>query len=274
MNANLYALFAAHVADPAAPCVVVRAGRPFRTRTSTRHPGATRMRWSARLPARDRVAVQVDKHGRCCRSTSRASAHARLPAAQYRLPEGRARVLLRDATPRVIVCRPDTLGVTAALARNATVLTLDAHGGELADRRRREPDAFETGWCGPTSSRDPLYLGHDRTREGRDDHHRNLASNALALVQSWGFTRGECCCTRCRSTTCTGCSWRSTACESGSRMHWLRGSSEGSRRAAAACDRDDGRADVLHTAPRRAVVHARGVRLRAPVRLRLGAAPA
>jgi len=37
---------------PRRPASWCRAGRPFRTRTSTRHPGATRTRWSRRLPAR------------------------------------------------------------------------------------------------------------------------------------------------------------------------------------------------------------------------------
>ena len=49
-----------------------------------------------------------------------------------------------DAKPRVIVCRPETLGLVETLAQGATVLTIDARGGELVDRARGEPAKFET----------------------------------------------------------------------------------------------------------------------------------
>ena len=41
--------------------------------------------------------------------------------------------------------------------------------------------------------------------------HRNLASNAPALVEAGASRAATCCCTRCRSTTCTACSSRCTA---------------------------------------------------------------
>jgi malonyl-CoA/methylmalonyl-CoA synthetase len=90
------------------------------------------------------------------------------------------------------VCRPETLGMIATIAGDATVLTVDARGGELADRARDEPSRFATVHSAPDDLAAILYTSGTTGRsKGASLTHRNLASNALALVEAWGFTRGD-----------------------------------------------------------------------------------
>ena len=195
MNANLYALFESHFADHAGqPCLIV-AGGPV--------VGYDRlMRDSARVAnvlvaagcrPGDRVAVQVDKPWQVLPLYLGA-----LRAGLVYLPLNSAYqrseldYFFGDAEPRVVVCSPDRLGVVAAIARDATVLTLDAGGGELYDRVALASDAFDTVARAPDDLAAILYTSGTTGRsKGAMLTHRNLASNALALVDAWGFTRGD-----------------------------------------------------------------------------------
>src|SRR5205085_3256095 len=97
-----------------------------------------------------------------------------------------------DATPRVIVCRSQSLGLVAALAGSAVVLTLDANGGELIDRASPMPDDFDTFVSRPDDLAAILYTSGTTGRsKGAMLTHRNLASNVIALVESWAFTGND-----------------------------------------------------------------------------------
>ena len=195
MNANLYALLEAHFPSEAGEACLLIPGGPVvhydeLAQTSARIAHAL-MRAGCR-PG-DRVAVQSDKHWHVV-----ALYLACLRAGLVYLPlntgyqKSELRYFFEDATPRVIVCRPETLGTVATLAGDAMVLTIDARGGELADRARGEPARFETVQSRPDDLAAILYTSGTTGRsKGASLTHRNLASNALALVEAWGFTRGD-----------------------------------------------------------------------------------
>ncbi len=195
MNANLYALIERHF--PAAaeePCLIVPGGPVVHydeiAAMSARIANAL---VAAGCRPGDRVAVQTDKHWQVLPLYLGA-----LRAGLVYLPlnTGYQRAELDfffgDAEPRAIVCGPDRLGVIETIARGATVLTLDANGGELMDRASRESDRFATVVSQPDDLAALLYTSGTTGRaKGAMLTHRNLASNGLALVQSWGFTRGD-----------------------------------------------------------------------------------
>ena len=195
VNANLYALFEGHFPDGAEqPLLVIPNGPVIHyddiAAASARIAHAL---VAAGCRRGDRVAVQTDKHWQVL-----ALYLACLRAGLVYLPlntgyqRSELDYFFADAEPRVIVCGPDRLGLVATLARGATVLTLDGHGGELMDRADAFPATFATVESAPDDLAAILYTSGTTGRsKGAMLTHRNLASNALALVAAWGFTRGD-----------------------------------------------------------------------------------
>ncbi len=148
------------------------------------------MRWSAPgASAGDRVAVQVDKHWQVL-----ALYMACLRAGLVYLPlntgyqKTELAYFFGDAQPRVIVCNPDQLGMIETLANGATVLTL----AELDSRAQSLPEEFTTVESSPDDLAAILYTSGTTGRsKGAMLTHRNLASNGVALVDIWGFRRGD-----------------------------------------------------------------------------------
>ena len=195
MNANLHALFDAHFADSAEqPCVMIPDGPVVRYDELAAESAriANALRGAGCLPG-DRVAVQTDK---CWPVLAIYLACLRAGLVYLPLNTGYRRSELScffdDAGPRVVVCRPEDEDIIASLASGATVLTLGVGGGSLADRSRQASATFGTVVCAPDDPAAILYTSGTTGRsKGAILSHRNLASNALTLIEQWGFTRGD-----------------------------------------------------------------------------------
>src|SRR6478736_7885179 len=161
MNANLYALIEAHFPrEGEVPCLL-RPGGPVIHYEDLAALSSRIAHALVRAGCRpgDRVAVQADKHWRVL-----ALYLGCLRAGLVYLPlntgyqKSELQFFFEDATPRVIVCRPESLGMVATLAHEATVLTIDANGGgELHDRAAAESAQFDTVHSRPDDLAAILY---------------------------------------------------------------------------------------------------------------------
>jgi malonyl-CoA/methylmalonyl-CoA synthetase len=195
MNANLYALLRSHFAEHLEqPCVLIPGGPVIHydniDAASARI--AHTLRAAGCVPG-DRVAVQA---GKCWQVL--ALYLACLRAGLVYLPMNTAyrkaelAYFFGDAEPRVVVCSPADADDIAALRIDATVLTLAGHEGSLLDRARDHPPQFDTVTSAPGDLAALLYTSGTTGRsKGAMLTHRNLATNALALVEYWSFTRGD-----------------------------------------------------------------------------------
>ncbi len=195
MNANLYALLRGHFPDNAEqPCLLIPDGSVVHYEDldalSARIAHAL-VRAGCRRG--DRVAVQVDK---CWEAL--ALYLGCLRAGLVFLPlntgyqKGELSYLFGDAEPSVIVCRPGHEARIAALRAEAVTLTLADGAGTLLERAAGEPEEFATVVSQPADLAAILYTSGTTGRpKGAMLSHRNLGSNALALVDCWGFTRGD-----------------------------------------------------------------------------------
>ena len=195
MNANLYALLRDHFADHGGePCILIPDGPVIRyDRLDADSARIAHALIDAGCKSGDRVAVQVDK---CWEAL--ALYLACLRAGLVMLPlntgyqKGELAYFFGDALPAVIVCRPESAGTVAALRPEAVVLTLEGGAGTLLDRAADKPPEFDPVVSKPDDLAAIVYTSGTTGRaKGAMLTHRNLGSNALALTDCWGFTRGD-----------------------------------------------------------------------------------
>ncbi len=198
-NDNLYALLAAHFPKAKnAPALILADGRVW-TYDDVQRASArmAHLIVSLGLKPGDRVAVQVEK-------TPEALVLylATLRAGMVFLPLNPAyqrhelEYFLGDATPGLVVCRPQMRGLIDELAKAAkvpNVLELDDAGqGSLIDAATPFPDSFETA---PRTGDDLAAILYTSGTTGRSKGamltHRNLAVNAQTLHAYWKFRKGD-----------------------------------------------------------------------------------
>jgi malonyl-CoA/methylmalonyl-CoA synthetase len=198
MTENLYQKVRASApADPETPLLETPDGHRYAWGDLDRLTGqiANALRAHGLEPG-DRVAVQVGKSPKvvflylaCLRAGA-----VYLPLnTGYTLAE--LDYFFGDAEPAVIVCDPARAAEVANLrsTAGARVLTLDAEGrGSLVDAAGRAPAPFKTVARGTDDLAAILYTSGTTGRaKGAMLSHGNLASNALALREAWGFSADD-----------------------------------------------------------------------------------
>jgi malonyl-CoA/methylmalonyl-CoA synthetase len=192
---NIYSLFAGRFpSDRRAPFIETPAGGHYSyadlERESARY---ARFLTGLGLQPGDRVAVQIEK--------SPAAVFLYLGCLRAGLiylplnPAYRAAEIeyyLDDAAPGAVVCRPSDLSGMRELAGPRGlkhVYTLDADGqGTLTGESRSLGDEFDTRRVSPDATAVLLYTSGTTGRpKGAMLTHGNLAANALALHQAWGW---------------------------------------------------------------------------------------
>jgi len=195
MSGNLYSLLESRFpADRAKPLLLLESGAALSYGEAER--GAARFAalfaLLELLPG-DRVAVQVEKSPEallvylaCLRA---GLVYLPLNSAYH---EGEVAYFLVNAEPRAVIAQPQSmpwLGPLAARLGIRHVFSLDDNGsGTLLQAARGVPETFATVERDPDDLAAILYTSGTTGRsKGAMITHRNLASNALVLHQSWGF---------------------------------------------------------------------------------------
>jgi malonyl-CoA/methylmalonyl-CoA synthetase len=195
LNANFYALLRAHFDERfGEPCLLIPDGPVIHyDQLDAASARVAHALVRAGCEPGDRVAAQVDK---CWEALALYLACLRAGLVYLPLNTGYQKSELSyffaDAEPRVIVCRPDAADAVATIRPESTVLTLAPGTGSLLERAANEPVRFFTVESKPDDLAAIVYTSGTTGRsKGAMLTHRNLGSNALALVEHWGFTRGD-----------------------------------------------------------------------------------
>jgi malonyl-CoA/methylmalonyl-CoA synthetase len=199
MNQNLYSLLSAHYPkDPAAPCMILPAGRVWTYGDVERASGRlANLIVALGLKPGDRVAAQVEKT-----PESLVLYLAAIRAGMVFLPLNPAyqrhelEFFLSDAKPGLFVCRPQQRALADELAAKAGVphvLELDDHGcGSLIDAATPQADDFATVVRTTADLAAILYTSGTTGRsKGAMLTHGNLAHNARTLHAYWHFQPGD-----------------------------------------------------------------------------------
>ena len=197
MTDNLFARFAARIAEPSKTAIETNEGERYSyadlVALSGRLANALVQRGVA--PG-DRVAVQVEKSVPALAlylATIRAGAVFLPLNTAYTLTE--LEYFVGDAEPKLIVCDPAKREGVARIAApfKAGVETLDAAGrGSLTDLAATQADAFGTVQRTPDDLAAILYTSGTTGRsKGAMITHGNLVSNALTLIDYWRFTKDD-----------------------------------------------------------------------------------
>jgi len=194
MTANFYAAVAAAIdSRPERPVLETDDGKTYIGADLARESARfARLMVEAGAVRGDRIAVQVDKSPACLflyLGCLRAGlVYLPLNTAYQR---GELSYFLKDARPRVVVCRPQSFELMREIsAGRATVFTLDEEGrGSLADAATAVAGEFATLDSAPDDLAVIIYTSGTTGRsKGAMVTHRNLLSNARVLVDYWGFS--------------------------------------------------------------------------------------
>jgi len=197
MSANLFDILAGMIQDPTAPAIETMDGEVTSYADLLARTGQmANALVGLGLKPGDRVASQIEKSREAIilyLATARAGGVFLPLNTGYTAAE--IDYFLNDAEPAIFVCDParvDALSDAAARA-GAVVVTLDAHGlGSLTDATDAAPPEFATV---PRDADDLASLLYTSGTTGRSKgamlSHDNLASNALALVDYWRFTKDD-----------------------------------------------------------------------------------